>query len=154
MKIATHVAKFRRLDDALQRLDPRSDSELWIWTAMNAGVHLLNAALHHAGATREMDSFHTQVEGLYALPDRVGGSFRDALHPPGDVMHVGQPPISHPVPAAVDRGCAALKLIEDLRELYVRGSDPVPPDAERAWLQAYRDFVESFFAALPPEVAR
>lgn len=154
MRIAAHLAKFRRLDEALRHLDPRMDSELWIWTAMNAGVHLLNATLHHAGATREVDSFHTQVEGLYAVPDRVRGGFADALHPPGDVMHVGQPPISHPVPPAVERGCASLKLIEDLRDPFVRGSEPVPPGAERAWLRAYRELVESFYAALPSEMAQ
>ena len=148
MKIAAHLEKFRRLDTSLRRLDPRRDSELWVWTAMNAGVHLLNAALHRSGATDEVDSFHTQVEGLYAVPDRARNTFTDALHPPGDVMHVGQPPIARPVPAALERACASLKLIEDLREPHVRGSDPIPVGAEEAWTRAYRDCVQGLQAAL------
>lgn len=71
MKIAAQLEKFRRLDATLAHLDPRADCELWIWTAMNAGVHLLNAALHRAGATREVDSFHTQVDGLFGAPGQA-----------------------------------------------------------------------------------
>lgn len=148
MKIAAHLGKFKNLDASLQRLDPRSDCELWIWTAMNAGVHLLNAALHRAGATREVDSFHTQVEGLYAVPDRARGTLADQLHAPGDVMHVGQPPIAHPLTPAIEQACASLKLIEDLREPHVRGSDPIRPGAEEAWMRAYRDCVERLLGSL------
>lgn len=142
MKSASHLEKFRRLNRAMARLDPEADRELWIWTAMNAGIHLLNAALHHAGATLEIDSFHTQLEGLYAMPDRHAGTLRDAIHPPGDVMHVDQPPIARPLPAAIERACAALKTIEDLRELYVRGNAPVPRGAAEQWQRAYRECTE------------
>lgn len=148
MKVASHLEKFRNLDATLRRLDPRTDCELWIWTAMNAGVHLLNAALHRAGATRETDSFHTQVEGLYAVPDRDGGKMTDVLHPPGDVMHVGQPPIEAPLSAAVEKACTALKIIEDLREPHVRGCEPVAADAAQAWQRAYRECLDSLQAAL------
>jgi hypothetical protein len=148
MKIAAHLGKFRNLDGTLRRLDPRSDSELWIWTAMNAGVHLLNAALHHAGVTHEIDSFHTQVEGLYAAPDRARGVFTDVLHEPGDVMHVGQPPIAQPLPSEIQQACVSLKLIEDLREPHVRGSEPIHPGAEKEWVRAYRDCVERLLGAL------
>lgn len=148
MKIAAHLEKFQRLDATLARLDPRTDSELWIWTAMNAGVHLLNAALHHAGATSEIDSFHTQVEGLYAVPDRMRGTVLDAMHPPGDVMHVGQPPIVRSLPFAIEQACASLKIIEDLREPHVRGSEPIPLDAVHAWTRAYRECVDSLLGAI------
>ena len=148
MKFESHIVKFRNLDAALQRLDPRADCELWIWTAMNAGVHLLNATLHRAGATRETDSFHTQVEGLYAVPERDAGNMTDVIHPPGDVMHVGQPPIEAPLSAAVEKACAALKIIEDLREPHVRGSEPVAADAAQAWQRAYRECVGGLQAAL------
>ncbi len=148
MKIAAHLGKFRNLDATLQRLDPRSDSELWIWTAMNAGVHLLNAALHNAGVTREVDSFHTQVEGLYAAPDRTRGVLTDVLHEPGDVMHVGQPPIAQPLPSEIQQACVSLKVIEDLREPQVRGSEPIRPGAEDEWVRAYRDCVERLLGAL------
>lgn len=148
MKIAAHRDKFRRLDATLRRLDPRTDCELWIWTAMNAGVHLLNAALHHVGATTETDSFHTQVEGLYAVPDRARGTLTDALHEPGDVMHFGQPAIQCTLPFAIERACASLKLIEDLREPHVRGSEPIEPGAEQVWERAYLECVEHLLTSL------
>jgi hypothetical protein len=137
VKIDAHLHKFRRLDAMLTRLDPVADRELWIWTAMNAGVHLLNAALHHAGATDATDSFHTQVEGLYAAPDRDRGTLRDCLHDPGDVMHFGQPPLARPVPEPILRAGEALREIEDLREPFVRGDGVPSAGAEADWLAAY-----------------
>src|SRR5688500_7640624 len=103
MLIAAHIEKFRRLDAMLQRLDLEPDRELWIWTAMNAATHLLNAALHHTDLTLPTDSFHSQVEGLYCVPDRANGTLADAIHPPGDVMHFGQPPLGRTAPAAIER---------------------------------------------------
>jgi hypothetical protein len=147
VKLESHLDKFRRLDATLARLDAREDCELWIWTAMNAGVNLLNAALHHVGATHPTDSFHTQVEGLYAVPDRARGTLEDAVHAPGDVMHFGQPPVAN-VPAAIERAGAALKVIEDLREPHVRGSDPVPAGAEQAWQRAYKECVDTLQGVL------
>lgn len=137
MKIASHLEKFRRLDAMLRRLDPGIDQELWIWTAMNAGVHLLNAALHACGATKETDSFHTQVEGLYAVPDRTAGTVRDAMHLPGDVMHVGQPPLATRLPPGIERASTALRAIEDLREPFVRGSERADTRLQQDWLAAY-----------------
>jgi len=100
-------------------------------------VHLLNAALHHVGTTDATDSFHTQVEGLYAVPDRNRGTLSDCLQAPGDVMHFGQPPLARPVPAPLRRAGEALREIEDLREPFVRG-DSVPPNgAEAGWSAAY-----------------
>jgi hypothetical protein len=148
VRIAAHIEKYRRLATSLQRFDPRSDPELWIWTAMNAGVHLLNAALHHAGITDEVDSFHTQVEGLYVVPDRTNGTFADVIHAPGDVMHVGQPPIERQMPAAIELASASLKVIEDLREAYVRGSDPIREGAEAEWVRAYEACVKHLLEVL------
>jgi len=51
MNVAAHEEKIRRLEALRQRLDPLEDFELWFWTAMNAGTHAVNAALHHAGIT-------------------------------------------------------------------------------------------------------
>lgn len=148
MKIASHLEKFRRLDATLRRLDPGSDQELWIWTAMNAGVHLLNAALHASGATTERDSFHSQVEGVYAVPDRTTGMLHDAMHAPGDVMHVGQPPLAAPLPAAIERASIALRTIEDLRERFVRGSDRADASLQREWRDAYATCVRGLLAVL------
>ena len=148
MLIAAHLDKFRRLHAMKRRLDPEADRELWIWTAMNAGTHLLNAALHHARATDETDSFHSQVEGLYCTPDRITGALQDAMHAPGDVMHFGQPPLDRPVPAAIGRAGAALKIIEDLREPYVRGDAPVPAGATAHWERAYDECVSHLASVL------
>lgn len=148
MKIASHIAKFRRLDATLVRLDPGTDQEMWIWTAMNAGVHMLNAALHACGATAEHDAFHTQVEGLYVVPDRATGALRDAMPPLGDIMHVGQPPIAATVPAGVERASAALRIIEDLRERFVRGDERAPRDVQQAWVAAYATCTRELHAVL------
>ena len=148
MKIASHLEKFRRLDATLLRLDPGSDQELWVWTAMNAGVHLLNAALHASGATTESDSFHSQVEGVYAVPDRTAGTLHDAMHGPGDVMHVGQPPVARPLPLGIERASAALRTIEDLRERFVRGSERADAPLQHGWRAAYATCVRELLAVL------
>lgn len=154
MKIETHIDKFRRLDAALGRLRPDADCELWIWTAMNACVNLLNAALHRARLTDETDSFHTQVEGLYARPDRARGTLTDAIHPPGDVMHAGQPALGTQLPDAIANASAALALIENLREPYVRGGEAPPAGATAEWERAYRACVDQLTRALGIPVSR
>lgn len=148
MKIASHLEKFRRLDAMLARLDPGEDQELWIWTAMNAGLHLLNAALHASGVTTETDSFHTQVEGLYAVPERATGALHDAMHAPGDVMHVGQPRLAAALPDAIERAAVSLRSIEDLRERFVRGSERVDRGEQQSWRSAYRTCVRELAPAL------
>ena len=148
MKIASHLEKFRRLDETLRRLEPGRDQELWIWTAMNAGVHLLNAALHACGATTESDAFHSQVEGLYAVPDRTAGTLHDAMLAPGDVMHVGQPPLAAPLPVAIERASKALRTIEDLRERFVRGSERADASLQHDWRVAYASCVRELHATL------
>jgi len=148
MLIGAHLAKFRRLHAVLERFDPLVDKEMWIWNAMNGGVHLLNAALHKIGVTAEVDSFHSQLEGLYVVPDRTGGNLRDALHPPGDVMHVGQPPIAAPLPPRIVRACAALRSIEDLREPYVRGDRQPEPGDDRRWRDRYLECVNELVAEM------
>jgi len=152
VKIPSHLAKFRRLDATLARLDPIEDQELWIWTAMNAGVNLLNAALHRCGATADTDSFHTQVEGVYAVPDRRDATMQDRMHAPGDVMHVGQPAIPGPLPEAILRGSEALRVIENLREIFVRGPRRARPGEVRSWRDAYDTCVRelSSQAGAPP----
>lgn len=143
MLIAAHIEKFMRMEATLAKLDPETDPELWIWTTMNGLTHLLNAALHQAGLTKEVDSFHSQVEGLWWLPDRKTGRLTDAMHPPGvgDVMHLGRPPIPAPLPETIQRAGAALKVIEDLRAPFVRGDRPVPAGASAGWRAAYADCV-------------
>ena len=154
MKIETHIDKFHRLDAALGRLRPDADCELWIWTAMNACVNLLNAALHRARLTEETDSFHTQVEGLYACPDRAHGTLTDAVHPPGDVMHAGQPALGTPLPDAIANASVTLALIENLREPYVRGSEAPAAGASAEWERAYRTCVDRLSETLNISISR
>jgi hypothetical protein len=144
----SHLAKFRRLDAMLDRLDPIADQELWIWTAMNACVNLLNGALHRCGVTEETDSFHTQVEGVYAVPDRAAGVMNDRMHAPGDVMHAGQPALPGAMPPAIQRAGDALRRIEDLREPYVRGAKRARPDDVDEWRAAYATCVRELSALL------
>jgi len=148
MRVTTHIDKFRRLDAALTRLLADVDYELWVWTAMNACVNLLNAALHKTGLTDETDSFHTQVEGLYARPDRINGTLIDAMHAPGDVMHAGQPALGTPLPERIARASTALTFIEDLREPFVRGGDAPDAGATAEWERAYRSCVGDLCAVL------
>jgi hypothetical protein len=152
MKNSSHIAKFRRLDVALSKLDAEKDSELWIWTAMNACVNLLNAALHRSGFTRESDLFHTQVEGVYARPDRVAGTLTDVMEVPGDVMHAGQPALATPLPDGLQRASLALGLIEDLREGFVRGSQTPTKTMTREWQRAYQSCCAELCRMLDIEV--
>jgi hypothetical protein len=150
--IAAHLDKFRRMEAALARLDPEEDRELWIWTAMNGLTHLLNAAMHEAGLTRSHDSFHSQVEGLYGVPDRRTGRMTDAMLAPGDgdVMHLGRPPVPAPLPAAIQRAGAALKVIEDLRVPFVRGDEQVPAGAAARWRASYAECVSELSSFFKP----
>lgn len=152
MLTASHIEKFTRMEAALARLDPEQDRELWIWTAMNGLTHLLNAAMHQAGLTEASDSFHSQVEGLYWVPDRKTGHVADAMLRPGDgdVMHLGRPPVPKPLPDAIQRAGAALKVIEDLRTPFVRGDQPVPEGAPARWRTAYTDCRTELFSILDP----
>jgi hypothetical protein len=149
---ASHIEKFNRMEAALARLDPEQDRELWIWTAMNGLTHLLNAAMHEAGLTKASDSFHSQVDGLYGVPDRKTGQVADAMLRPGDgdVMHLGRPPVPSPLPVAIQRAGAALKVIEDLRVPFVRGDQPVPEGAPEHWRSAYAECRKDLFSILGP----
>lgn len=148
MKVATHIEKFRRLNDALKLLRSDVDYELWVWTAMNACVNLLNAALHKSDLTDETDSFHTQVDGLYARPDRVTGMLTDSMHAPGDVMHAGQPALATPLPDSIARASTALAFIENLREPFVRGGDAPTAGSTAEWERAYRTCVQELCGVL------
>ena len=154
MKVSAHAEKFRRLDSVLQRFDPVTDSEMWIWTAMNGCTHLLNAALHLIGASAETDSFHTQTSGLYAVPDRARGTLSDSMHAPGDVMHVGQPRINKALPPNLAAACDALRTLEDLRASHVRGSDAVDAAMAETWKHTYRRCVDELAKTVDMAVGR
>jgi len=119
VKIDSHLDKVRRLGAARDRLDPLDDFELWFWAGMHAGTHAVNAALHHAGLTRDDEVFATQP-GVYLVP-RADGPPREALHPLADVLHVGRPHVPGEIPPDIARMMHAMEVIEQYRDPCVRG---------------------------------
>jgi hypothetical protein len=119
MDVASHLEKIRKLEALRARLDPMDDFELWFWSAMNAGTHAVNAALHHAGATRPDDVFPTQP-GVYLIP-QGDGTLKPGFHPLGDILHVGRPKVEGPVPEDVTRMMKEMEVIEHHRDPCIRG---------------------------------
>lgn len=119
MKVASHLEKITKLESLRARLDPMEDFELWFWSAMNAGTHAVNAALHHAKSTRDDDVFPTQP-GVYLVqqPDR---SLKPGFHALGDVLHVGRPKVEGPVPEDIARMMHDMEIIEYHRDPCIRG---------------------------------
>ena len=119
MNVASHLEKIRKLEALRARLDPLEDFELWFWSAMHAGTHAVNAALHHSGITRDDDVFPTQP-GVYLVP-QPDASVLAAFRPLGDVLHVGRPKIEVPVPPDVAAMMQAMEIIEHHRDPCIRG---------------------------------
>lgn len=129
MIVASHLDKFRRLSALRTRLHPLDDFELWYWTTLTAGTNALNACLHDAGLTAPDPVFST-IPGVHVVR-RADGSYGRELRGPGDVSHVGWPPIDGPIPADVERLIAALETIEHHRDPCVRGvRTPTPAIAD------------------------
>ena len=137
MKIAAHVEKVGRLCALRGRLDPLDDFELWYWTTLTAGTNMLNATLHAAGLTSDDRVFST-IPGVHVVP-QPDGSYARELRGPGDVSHVGWPPIEGDLPAHVRRLETLLHGIEEHRDPCLRG--------DRTPTQAIVDECESAFAA-------
>lgn len=126
MKIASHADKIRRLLALRGRLDPLADFELWYWTSLTAGTNIWNASLHAAGLTSEDCAFST-IPGMHVVP-QPDGSWRRELRGPGDVSHVGWPPIPGEMPQPIQHLEAALHTLEAHRDPCLRG-DRAPSQA-------------------------
>jgi hypothetical protein len=137
MKIASHVEKVQRLCALRARLDPLDDFELWYWTTLTAGTNMLNATLHAAGRTSDERVFST-IPGVHLVP-QPDGSCRRELRGPGDVSHVGWPPIEGDSPAHIRHLETLLHAIEEHRDPCLRG--------ERMPTQAIVDECEAGFQA-------
>jgi hypothetical protein len=137
MNVASHLEKIRKLEALRARLDPLEDFELWFWSAMNAGTHAVNAALHHSRVTRDDDVFPTQP-GVYLVPQR-GGQLRSAFHPLGDILHVGRPKVEGAVPTEVENMMREMEVIEHHRDPCIRGerqpTRAIAEECERALLR-------------------
>lgn len=142
MEVALHLEKIHRLDDLLGRLDPSADFELWMWTSMTAATQALNAAMHSLEVTEPGHLYPHQIPGLYVEPEPVDGEWRLVMAAPGDVIHLGLPPVARDVPPVIEEASAHLTVIEDLRELHVRGSEPVTLQVIESCDAAYRQVMD------------
>lgn len=119
MNVASHLEKIGRLEALRARLDAMDDFELWFWSAMNAGTHAVNAALHDAGITQPDDVFPAQP-GVYLVP-QPDRSLKPCFHPLGDILHVGRPEVEGPIPEDVVGMMREMEIIEHHRDPCIRG---------------------------------
>lgn len=126
MRVASHVDKVKRLGALRRRLDPLADFELWYWATLTAGTNIWNATLHCAGLTSDDPVFST-IPGVHFVP-QPDGSYARELRGPGDVSHVGWPPIDGELPPHLRRLEHLLHAIEAHRDPCIRG-DRAPTQA-------------------------
>ena len=138
MKIAAHLEKVRRMDAVRQRLDPVEDFELWFWMSMSGGTHAINAALHQVGATSDGDYFCTQSSDVYLEPGDAPGTWKPVLRFGCDILHVGMPKVDVPIPRTLERACNAMKVLEKIRDPYIRGDRAIAPKLVATIDSAYR----------------
>ena len=152
MKVAAHADKVQRLAALRARLDPLQDFELWYWTSLTAGTNMLNATLHLAGLTSDERVFST-IPGVHVVP-QPDGSWRRELRGPGDVSHVGWPPIEGTIPPHIRALEDALHALEEHRDPCLRGDrQPTPAivaECERAFGQVKSIFDEALRAQAEP----
>ena len=135
MTVEAHLAKARRFEASMAKLDPAADFEMLIWSAMHAGTHLLNAALHACRVTLANQAYPSNHAGRYFVP--TGDGFREEPGALGDVIHADMPPVPGPVPSRLTAAMDALRVIERLAAAALRGAEPVERDAMAAWRDAY-----------------
>jgi hypothetical protein len=155
MEVAAHKEKIVRLDDLRGRLDPVEDFELWMWASMTAATNALNACLHQLGLTEPGPYFPHQIPGLYVAPEPGSpGRWKTLFAAPGDVIHIGLPPFEGEIPGRIQEAARALDRIEQFREPYVRGHQPITPDLGDRCGAAYRtcmSILEGILAEPPAE---
>ena len=138
MKIASHLEKIERLKALRERLDPAEDFEIWAWTSMTIATNGINAVHHHLGLADVTEFFPHQIPGVYVRPEPEDGHWQKVIAPPGDVIHVGLPPLKGLPPEELKAAYASLEVLEQLRERYVRGntsiSEVVITETERAYV--------------------
>jgi len=137
MQIPSHLDKFRRLSALRQRFDPLADFELWFWTTLTAGTNALNASHHLAKLTSDESVFST-IPGVHMVR-QADGSYARALRGPGDVSHVGWPPIEGDVPAPIRALEHALEAIERYRDPCIREGCAPTPEIVRECDQAFAE---------------
>jgi hypothetical protein len=101
MKIREHLLKAEAFERSAGKLDPTTDTALYVVFLLRAGTNRINAALH---------ALKTTSDGA-ATPEKLG-----------DLNHTYKPKLNVPVPNELKRAFHHLAMIEDLRQDYVRGS--------------------------------
>jgi len=142
MEIAAHLEKIERISALRGRLDRDQDFELWMWMSMTVATNAVNAALHHLGLSDGGDFYAHQIPGLYVEPPPKDGHWQKVIRGPGDLIHVGFPPLKGVVPDFMERAFAALVILEDMREPYARGNEPITPDLADACDAAFDECVD------------
>ncbi len=90
---------------------PIENFELWYWTTLTAGTNAYNACLHLAGLTSDDPVFST-IPGVH-LAQQPDGGYARVLRGPGDVSHVGWPPIEGEIPEDIQCLEIALEALEE-----------------------------------------
>jgi hypothetical protein len=143
------MEKIQRMAGRRETLDPTDDFELWMWMSMTIATHAVNAALHACGLTKSDDYYSYHVVGLYVVPPARGGVWRKEARALGDVVHVDLPPVPGVLPAAIQKSFAALKVLEDMRDPYIRKADPITPQLVARCQAAYLESMHEAIAMLP-----
>ena len=145
MEIIVHIEKIQRMAKRREKLDPEEDFELWMWMGMTIATHAVNAALHQAGLTKSGNYYSYHVVGLYVVPPRSKEGWRKEALPLGDVVHVDLPPVPGLLPESIRHAFNALKVLEDMRDPYIRRAEPVTPQlidrCQAAYLTCLRESV-------------
>ncbi len=116
MKISEHLSKTAAFERAAAKLDPATDTALYVVMLLRAGTNRVNAALHALTATTE------------------GAATAEKL---GDLNHTYKPKLNVQVPAELQTVFTHLAFIEDLRTHYVRGNKRADPVMIAACETAY-----------------
>jgi len=133
MKIDEHVAKAKRFEATIQKLNIEADYEVINWASMHFCTHLINGALHARGITAEdWDIRHTWYL-LEDYPDqaRLAAKLDEEFH----------------------QALRALHVFENLRQTHVRGPGPYGPEIVARAKIAY-DRVKEFCGKTLAAVAR
>jgi hypothetical protein len=129
MESADHLKKAARLEDTMRKLDMAKDGETIIENCMLAGTHLVNAALHHSGASAA-DIIHSD---LLAIDRRKGL----AIAPTFVIEH-----------AELKVAFEALGKIEGVRPEYIRGPSDCTAKLAADIMEAYDVLKKSCFVIL------
>ena len=141
MEIASHMQKVARLHAIHQRLDAKTDFELWYWMALDAGNQAINAALHAEGVTAQTPELASQVNDVYMRPND-GGQFEAVVKRGGDIIHPQMSEFDKPLSSELRDAIAALATLEHYRDPCIRlgrdVTDQIIDECAEAYAQVLR----------------